>query len=73
MKPMFTVKRVAPQTHVLYAHGFADDTGNEKATIVLTVVAGSDSRIARKDIQDFCDKLNAVVAERYGVLDGGGN
>ena len=69
MKQFFSVKRVAPRTHVLYAHGWKDDTGDEKATIVLTVVSGSHSAKARADVQQFCDKLNAVVAERYGELE----
>jgi hypothetical protein len=58
-------KNESPVPIVLYANGYADDTGEAKATIVLNVTLSSDPTAARRSVQRLCDDLNAAWLQYY--------
>ena len=59
-------KTVGPNVVVLYAKGFADDTGDRPSTIVLTVRVGSNPTALLKDMRQLAERLNAVWTSEYG-------
>ena len=68
MKPIFKRKIIREgktTTHAIWVDGFTDDTGRERAKIVISAITGSHNSLARRDSQLLCASLNKAWTDFY--------
>jgi len=73
MKPIFHRRRIVEKTktgaklsvQVISVDGFKDDSARQKASIVISVQAGSHPRYTQKRAQALVDSLNKAWTDFY--------
>jgi hypothetical protein len=68
MKTPFRHKRVRAGkmlVHSIHVNGFTDDTGRKRASIVISAMTGSNSRLSGRESRRLCDALNKAWTDFY--------